>query len=189
MDLERIKRKIITVQGQQVILDSDAADLYGVETKRVNEAVRNNPEKFPEGYIVVLTEREKAEVVENFDHLAKLKFSPAPVKGLSEKALYMLATILKSPVATETTIEIIETFARVRELSRNFSELHRHSEEQQKTMLQKSGEIISDLLLSDLETTETETTVKLNLALLSVEHTLNPTCRFYSSKWIKNGKN
>jgi hypothetical protein len=95
----------------------------------------------------------------------------------SEKALYMLATILKSPKATETTIEIIETFAKVRELSRNFSELHKHSEEQQKTMLQKGGEIISDLLLSDLETTETETTVKLNLALLSVEHTVKRTTK------------
>ena len=158
-------------------MDSDAADLYGVETKRVNEAIRNNPEKFPEGYIIVLTDSEKTKVVENFDHLAKLKFSPVPVKGLSEKALYMLATILKSPVATETTLAIIETFAKVRELSRNISELHRHSEEQQKTMLQKSGEIISDLLLSDLETTETETTVKLNLALLSVEHTVKRTTK------------
>jgi hypothetical protein len=89
----------------------------------------------------------------------------------------MLATILKSPKATKTTIDIIETFAKVRELSRNFSELHRHGEEQQKTMLQKSGEIISDLLLSDLETTETETTVKLNLALLSVEHTIKRTSK------------
>jgi hypothetical protein len=177
MDLKRIEDKIITIQGQQVILDSDVAEIYGVETKRVNEAIRNNPEKFPEGYIIVLTDSEKAKVVEIFDHLQKLKFSPAPVKGMSEKALYMLATILKSPKATETTIEIIETFAKVRELSRNISELHKHGEEQQKTMLQKSGEIISDLLLSDLETTETETTVKLNLALLSVEHTVKRTTK------------
>jgi ribosomal protein L23 len=177
MNLERIKEKIITVQGQQVILDCDVAEIYGVETKRVNEAIRNNPEKFPEGYIIVLTDSEKTEVVENFDHLKKLKFSAAPVKGMSEKALYMLATILKSPVATERTIEIIETFAKVRELSRNIAELHRHDEAQQKTMLQKSGEIISDLLLSDLETTETETTVKLNLVLLSVEHTVKRTTK------------
>jgi hypothetical protein len=46
MDLEKIKSKIITVQGQQVILDSDVAELYGVETKRVNEAVSNNPDKY-----------------------------------------------------------------------------------------------------------------------------------------------
>ena len=177
MDLERIRGKIITVQGQQIILDSDAADLYGVETKRVNEAIRNNPDKFPEGYIIVLTDNEKTEVVENFDHLAKLKFSPAPVKGLSEKALYMLATILKSPVATETTLGIIETFAKVRELSRTIAELHNHDEEKQKTMLQKSGEIISDIICSDLEPTETETTIELNLAVLSVKHTVKRTAK------------
>ena len=179
MDLEKIKSKIITVQGQQVILDSDAADLYGVGTKRVNEAIRNNPEKFPEGYIIVLTDNEKAEVVENFDHLSKLKFSPAPVKGLSEKALYMLATILKSPVATETTLAIIETFAKVRELSCTIAELHKHDKEKQKSMLQKSGEIISDIICSDLEPTETETetTIELNLAVLSVKHTVKRTSK------------
>lgn len=172
MNLERIKSKIIAIQGQQVILDSDAAELYGVETKRVNEAIRNNPEKFPEGYIIVLTDREKTEVVENFDRLAKLRFSSSTVKGLSEKALYMLATILKSPVATETTLGIIETFAKVRELSRTIAELHKHDEEKQKSMLQKSGEIISDIICSDLEATETETTVELNLAVLSLKHTV-----------------
>lgn len=177
MDLERIKSKIITIQGQQIILDCDCAELYGVETKRINEAIRNNPDKFPEGYIIILTDSEKAEVVEIFDHLAKLKFSPAPVKGMSEKALYMLATILKSPVATETTLAIIETFAKVRELSRTIADLHRHDEEKQKSMLQKSSEIISDILCSDLEATETETTVELNLAVLSVKHTVKRTTK------------
>jgi len=177
MDLERIKSKIITIQGQQLILDSDVAEIYGIETKRVNEAIRNNPDKFPEGYIIVLTDSEKAEVVENFDHLAKLKFSPAPIKGVTEKALYMLATILKSPVATERTLEIIETFAKVRELSRTIAELHNHDKEKQKSMLQKSGEIISDIICNDLEPTETETTIELNLAVLSLKHTVKRTVK------------
>jgi len=177
MDIEKIRSKIITIQGQQIILDSDVAELYGVETKRVNEAIRNNPDKFPEGYIIVLTDKEKTEVVENFDHLAKLKFSPAPIKGMSEKALYMLATILKSPVATERTLEIIETFAKVRELSRTIAELHKYDENTQKSMLQKSGEIISDIVCGDLETTKTETTIELNLAVLSVKHTVKRTSK------------
>jgi ribosomal protein L23 len=177
MDLERIKGKIITVRNEQVILDCDVAEIYGVQTKEVNQAIRNNPDKFPNGYVILLTDSEKAEVVKNFDHLAKLKFSSSPVKGLSEKALYMLATILKSPVATERTLEIIETFAKVRELSRTIAELHRHDKEKQKTMLQKSGEIISDIICGDLETTETETTVELNLAVLSVKHTVKRTTK------------
>jgi hypothetical protein len=177
MDIEKIRSKITNVRGQQVILDVDAAELYGVETKRVNEAVRNNPDKFPEGYIIVLTDNEKADVVENFDHLERLKFSPVPVKGLTEKALYMLATILKSPLATETTLAIIETFAKVRELSRTIAELYKHDKEAQKSMLQKSGEIISDIICSDLEATETETTIELNLAVLSVKHTVKRTSK------------
>ncbi|MDR3246233.1 MAG: ORF6N domain-containing protein [Prevotellaceae bacterium] len=173
MDLQEIKDKIITVQEKQVILDSDVANLYGVETKRINEAIRNNPDKFPDGYIIVLTESEKAEVVENFDHLAKLKFSSAPIKGMSEKALYMLATILKSPIATETTLAIIETFAKVRELSRSIAKIGQQTDKQeQKNMLQRSGEIISDIICGDLKTIETETTVELNLAILSVKHTV-----------------
>lgn len=173
MDLEKIKSKIILVQGQQVILDSEVAALYGVATKRINEAIRNNPEKFPDGYVITLTEKEKKEVVEIFDHLEKLKFSPTLPRAMSEKALYMLATILKSPVATETTLAIIETFAKVRELSRNIAEIGSQSDEQkQKNMLQRSGEIISDIIGTDLETTGTETTIELNLAVLSVKHTV-----------------
>jgi len=176
MDLERIRSKIITVQEQQVILDSDVASLYEVETKRINEAVRNNPDKFPEGYIIGLTAEEWANL--------KSKISTSSWGGkhklpnsFTEKGLYMLATILKSPVATERTLEIIETFAKVRELSRNIAELHKYDKEKQKSMLQKSGEIISDIICSDLETSETETTIELNLAVLSVKHTVKRTSK------------
>jgi hypothetical protein len=176
MDIERIKSKIITVREQQVILDSEVANLYEVETRRINEAVRNNPDKCPEGYIVGLTAEEWANL--------KSKFSTSSWGGkhklpnaFTEKGLYMLATILKSPVATERTLEIIETFAKVRELSRNIAELHRHDREPQKSMLQKSGEIISDILCSDLEATETETTIELHLAVSSVRHTAKRTSK------------
>jgi hypothetical protein len=176
MDLEKVRSKIITVQGQQVILDSDVASLYEVETKRINEAVRNNPDKFPEGYIVGLT-------VEEWTNL-RSKISTSSWGGkhklpnaFTEKGLYMLATILKSPVATERTLEIIETFAKVREISRNIAELHKHDKDTQKSMLQKSGEIISDIICGDLATSETETTVELNLAVLSVKHTVKRTSK------------
>jgi len=82
---------------------------------------------------------------------------------------------LKSPIATETTLGIIETFAKVRELSRTIADLHNHDTEKQKSMLKKSGEIISDFIRNDLEPTETETTIELNLAVLSVKHTVKRT--------------
>lgn len=84
MELQSIENKIIILQGKQVILDSDVAELYGVETKHINQAVRNNPEKFPDGYIVSLTQNEKDEVVKIFDHLTNLKFSPALPKAFTE---------------------------------------------------------------------------------------------------------
>jgi hypothetical protein len=176
MDLEKIKSKIITVQGQQVILDSDIAELYKVETKRINEAVKNNPAKFPDGYIISLTDDE-FEILRSKFSTTKLNKSRVVPHAFSERSLYMLATILKSPVATETTLAIIETFAKVRELSRTIAELHKHDEGKQKSMLQKSGEIISDIICSDLEPTETETTIELNLAVLSVKHTIKRTSK------------
>ncbi len=176
MDLEKIKEKIIIVQEQQVILDSDIAILYGVETKRINEAVKNNPDKFPEGYIIYLSNdeanslRSKISTLKNPGRGEHFKYPP---KAFTEKGLYMIATILKSPKATETTISIIETFAKVRELSRNISQLQQQQgDSTRQSLLQKSGEAIADIISGDFETTDTETTVELNLAILSVKHTI-----------------
>ena len=69
-----VEARMIVLRKQYVLIDADVADLYGVETKRINEAVRNNPQKFPYGYIFELDKYEKNEVVENFDHLSLLKF-------------------------------------------------------------------------------------------------------------------
>ena len=95
--LSDVQDKILTIQGENVLLDSDVAWLYGVETMRVNEAVKNNPNKFPEGYILELSKEEKAEVIENFDN-PKIKFSPANPKAFTEQGLYMLATIREHPI-------------------------------------------------------------------------------------------
>lgn len=62
-----VMEKIIKVRGMDVLLDRDVAELYGVETKRVNEALKNNPEKFPEGYVLTLHDDETSKLVENFD--------------------------------------------------------------------------------------------------------------------------
>lgn len=91
-----VRDRVVRLRDQDVLLDADVAQLYGVETKRVNEAVRNNPEKFPDGYIFELQQAEKQYVVENFDHLQGLKRSPVTPKAFTEKGLYMLATILKN---------------------------------------------------------------------------------------------
>lgn len=81
-----VRDKVVRLRDQDILLDADVAELYGVETKRVNEAVRNNPEKFPDGYIFELQQSEKQYVVENFDHLQGLKKSPVTPKAFTEKA-------------------------------------------------------------------------------------------------------
>lgn len=117
-DIVKTESKIIVIRDTQVILDRDVAELYGVTTREVNQAVRNNPGKFPDGYVIELTTSEKDEVIKNFDHLRGLKFSHAPIKGFTEQGLYMLATILKGDLATQTTITIIDTFTKLRKLAR-----------------------------------------------------------------------
>jgi len=89
-----VEKRIISLRNQQVILDSDVAELYGVETKRVNEAVKNNPDKFPEGYVFLTDSREKSELVENFDRFKLQKHSSVKPYAFTERGLYMLATIL-----------------------------------------------------------------------------------------------
>lgn len=99
-----VEDKMITLRNQQVILSNHVAELYGVETREVNQAVKNNPNKFPEGYIIELNKKEKEEVVKIFDNLGNLLYSLSNPKAFTERGLYMLATILKGPKAEETTI-------------------------------------------------------------------------------------
>lgn len=106
---------------------SDVANLYGVETRVVNQAIKNNPDKFPEGYVIELTNTEwkemKSKILISLSAGGKVK----PPKAFTEKGLYMLATILKSP---------------------------------------------ADILGNDMKTTNTETSIELNLAVLKVKHTI-----------------
>ena len=113
--LPEVEKKIIILRNQQVILDADVAELYGVETKQINKAVKNNPEKFPEGYIFELLETERNELVKNFHRFEKQKHSSVFPKAFTEKGLYMLATILKSPQAVMTTLAIVEAYAKLKD--------------------------------------------------------------------------
>lgn len=168
---EQVKDKVIVLRGEPVLLDADVAALYGVETKRVNEAVKNNPDKFPEGFLISLTDGEKQEVVENFDHLQKLKFSPVNPTAFTESGLYMLATILKSPRATQTTIAIIKTFVQLREMTRTMqAAAMAENPEEKKSLMQKSGELIGNIIGSQFETVGTETEIELNLAMVKIRH-------------------
>lgn len=152
-DIVKTENKIIVIRDKQVILDRDVAELYGVETKRINEALKNNPDKFPDGYVITLNIKEKDELVENFDRFKTLKHSTVEPHAFTEKGLYMLATILKSPLATEVTIAIIETFSKVREVSRAIAKVNDDAEkgimpkeEEQGKIQNLMGEVLADNL-------------------------------------------
>ncbi len=171
--LENIKNLIIEIREQSVLLDTDVAQIYGVETRDINKAVVNNPDKFPDGYVTNLSKTEKNELVENFHRFDKLKHSTVNPKAFSEKGLYMLATILKSPQAIQATLSIIETFSKIRELSRGIKELSVVQDKaEQKSLMQKSGELIAEIFDEDLQTNDTETSIELNFAVLKFKHTI-----------------
>lgn len=104
--LENIEDKILIIREEQVLLDSDVADLYGVETRDINKSVKNNPEKFPDNYIFELTKDELVDL-RGKNYTAKLQKTRVTPKAFTEKGLYMLATILKSKQAVQTTIAIM----------------------------------------------------------------------------------
>ncbi len=167
---EQVKDKIILLRGQQVILDSDVAKLYGVETRVVNQAVKNNPEKFPKGYLITPDNQELA--------ILKSKFLIASWGGrrnaptaFTESGLYMLATILKSERAAQTTIAIINTFVQLRELARTMQAVAGTEDEaQKKSLMQRSGELIGEVVGSQLDTVATETEIELNFAVVKIKH-------------------
>ena len=170
-----VEKRIITLRDERVLLDSDVAELYGVETREVNQAVKNNPDRFPDGYIFELQNAERQQLIKNFDRFARVKRISSP-KAFTEKGLYMLATILKSSQAAQTTIAIVETFTKIRELARAVAELSAAPEEfKQKSLIQKGGDIISDILGDNLQVSAAETKYEINFALLKITHTVTKT--------------
>ena len=170
--IENLEELLIELRGENILLDADVAVIYGVETKRVNEAIKNNPDKFPKGYMFELDEVEFSDLRSKISTAKFAKTRVVP-KAFTEKGLYMLATILKSQQATQATISIVETFSKIRELSRNIKELSVVQDKaEQKSLMQKSGELIAEIFDEDLETSDTETSIELNFAVLKFKHTV-----------------
>jgi phage regulator Rha-like protein len=169
-----VEEKIISIRGQNVLLDRDVAELYGVETKRINESVKNNPDKFPDGYIILMQDADKIQLVENFDRFSSLKHATVLPTAFTEKGLYMLATILKSKKATDTTIAIVETFARMREFVSMINQLPEiEDESRRKDLMNKTSDILGDLMDDNfMEVTGDEISFELDLAVIKVKRTI-----------------
>ena len=112
---ERINQSILAVRGHRVMLDVDLATLYGVATKRLNEQVKRNRQRFPPDFMFRLTAAEKAGVVANCDHLSTLKFSPSIPYAFTEHGAIMAASVLNTPLAIEVSVYVVRAFIQVRE--------------------------------------------------------------------------
>jgi hypothetical protein len=111
---ERIAQGILMIRGHKVMVDADLANLYGVTTKRLNEQVKRNRERFPDDFMFQLTAEEKEQVVANCDHLARLKFSPAIPNVFTEHGAIMAASVLNTPRAVEMSVYVVRAFIRLR---------------------------------------------------------------------------
>ena len=109
-----IRSRIFTIRGVQVMLDRDLAELYGVATKRLNEQVKRNVERFPSTFMFQLSLNEMRELVANCDRFKSMKHSSVPMTAFTEHGIIMLASVLKSAVAIEASIRITETFVAMR---------------------------------------------------------------------------
>ena len=109
-----IEDMIYEIRGKQVMLDCDLAKLYNVETKRINEAVKNNPYKFPERFSFRLNEIEMENLWSKFSTAKISNMSRSYPRVFTEQGIAMLSTILKSKVAVETSIRIMDAFVKMR---------------------------------------------------------------------------
>jgi hypothetical protein len=123
--IERIQSLILMLRGQRVIIDADLARLYGVPTKRLNEQVKRNPDRFPGDFVFQLSTAEKAEVVANCDHLHRLRFSSQLPYAFTEHGAIMAANVLTSPKAVQVSVLVVRAFVQLRQLISTHAELAR----------------------------------------------------------------
>ena len=175
---ERVRSLLVAIRGQMVLLDRDVAALYEVQTKEVNQAVRNNPDKFPAGFVFQLNSLElenwKSKILTSNlseEELLSVKMGMRKLPyAFTERGLYMLATILKGRAATRATLAIVDTYARVREMSQTMEALQRVQDggEEQRSLLQKTGELLADIVGKNLATKSCETEIGFNFALVKI---------------------
>ena len=118
-----LKAKIFTIRGIQVMLDRDLALLYGVQTKVLNQAVKRNKERFPESFAFTLNKIETLELVTNCDRLKSLKHASSLPHVFTEQGIAMLSTVIRSETAIKVSIQIMETFVRIRKQIKSNDEL------------------------------------------------------------------
>jgi hypothetical protein len=137
-----IQDRILLIRGEKVIIDADLAAFYGVSTKRLNEQVKRNRERFPVDFMFRLTPSEKSEVVANCDHLASLKFSKVLPHAFTEHGAIMAASVLNSQRAVEVSVFIVRAFVGLRRFLAGHAALTRKLAQMDRRLADHDGTIL-----------------------------------------------
>lgn len=129
---ERIIGKIYYIRGKKVIFDRDLAELYGVETKTLNRAVKRNVKRFPEDFMFQLNEKESEILRYQFGTLEMGKYSKYRAYVFTEQGVMMLSAVLKSDIAVEVSIHIVRVFIKFREILLTHKDLQNKIEKMEK---------------------------------------------------------
>ena len=139
-----ITSRILTIRGVQVMLDRDLAELYGVETKALNQAVKRNRERFPPEFMFALGKEEMAELVTNCDRFSSMKHASSPMKAFSEHGVIMLASVLRSATATQISVRITRAFVAMRRTLASMAPMLARIEATERRQLEDRTRQISD---------------------------------------------
>lgn len=134
--IKTIENRIFTIRGQKVMIDRDLAELYGVKTYRLNEAVKRNIKRFPTDFMFKLNDSELKELIANCDRLEKLKHSSNMPNVFTEQGVAMLSTVLNSEVAININIQIMRAFVQMRKLAIEHKDLQEQITELRKYFVQ-----------------------------------------------------
>lgn len=142
MQLQVIQNKIYQVRGERIMLDFDLAEMYGVETRALKQAVRRNLERFPEDFMFQLSKPEWQQLITNCDNLPEnIKFSPATPFAFTEQGVAMLSSVLNSQKAIEVNIAIIRAFVVLRQHLADYKDLKEEIAKLEKQMNTKFKDI------------------------------------------------
>jgi hypothetical protein len=141
--MERIENRILLIRGERVILDRDLAELYNIATKRFNEQVKRNRNRFPADFMFQLTREEKSEVVAICDHLHNLKYSPNLPFAFTEHGVIMAASVLNSDRAVEMSLYVVRVFVKLRRLLATHVELAQKLEQLERKLQTHDKQIIA----------------------------------------------
>ena len=143
--LDVLQKKIFTIRNTRVMVDRDLAELYGIETKKLNQAVKRNLKRFPNDFMFQLRDDEQKELVTNCDHLKVLKYSSNNAYVFTEHGVTMLASVLNSEKAIEINVQVVRAFIQLRQLVLENNDLTRRVAELEHYFIEYSKDYKEDM--------------------------------------------